>query len=275
VLKEGLAKLPEGVEKVYLRTDTQGYEASLLRFCAEGTQTGVGVIEFAIGVDVTPQFRNAVLEVAEEDWHELPPRVENKRPGPPQQWAEVCFVPNSLSTKKDGPEYRFIAIREPLVEQLTLPGVQDRQTELPFPTMIQRERTYKLFGLVTNRKLSGEEVIRWHRERCGKSEHAHAIMKHDLAGGTLPSGKFGENAAWWAVMILAFNLNALMRRQVLRDGFVSKRMKAIRYWVINIPARVHWHARQLWVTLSHGHPSLELLMDARNRIRELARLPAG
>ncbi|MFC1852457.1 hypothetical protein ACFL27_19845 [candidate division CSSED10-310 bacterium] len=38
---------------------------------------------------------------------------------------------------------------------------------------------------------SGDQVIAWNRERCGSSEKAHAIMKHDLAGGTLPSGKFG------------------------------------------------------------------------------------
>jgi len=33
-------------------------------------------------------------------------------------------------------------------------------------------------------------------------------MKTDLAGGRLPSGRFGANAAWWALMIPAHNLNA-------------------------------------------------------------------
>jgi hypothetical protein len=28
-------------------------------------------------------------------------------------------------------------------------------------------------------------------------------MKGDFAGGKLPSGDFGENAAWWWIMILA------------------------------------------------------------------------
>ncbi len=36
-------------------------------------------------------------------------------------------------------------------------------------------------------------------------------MKGDLAGGKLPSGDFGENAAWWMFMILAYNLNAAMK----------------------------------------------------------------
>src|SRR5271166_3241799 len=74
---------------------------------------------------------------------------------------------------------------------------------------------YKLFGVVTNRTLPGDALIRWQRERCGKSEEAHAVMKDDLAGGRLPSGLFGANAAWWAIMVLAHNLNAMMKRQVL------------------------------------------------------------
>ena len=46
----------------------------------------------------------------------------------------------------------------------------------------------KLFDVVTNRTLPGNELIRSQRGRCGKSEEAHAVMKDDLAGGRLPSG---------------------------------------------------------------------------------------
>jgi len=53
-------------------------------------------------------------------------------------------------------------------------------------------------------------VIWWLRERCGKSDEVHSVMKSDLAGGQLPSGLFGANAAWWALMILAHNLNTAM-----------------------------------------------------------------
>ena len=41
------------------------------------------------------------------------------------------------------------------------------------------------------------------------------LMKSDLAGGQLPSGLFGANAAWWTLMILALNLSAAMKRLVL------------------------------------------------------------
>ena len=156
-------------------------------------------------------------------------------------------MPDGAGRKKDGPSYRFLAIREPL-RQLEIEGMESDQAELPFPTITYTEsgpaRRFKLFGVVTNRDLPGDELIRWHRERCGKSEEAHAVMKEDLAGGQLPSKLFGANAAWWGAMILAFNLNTLMKRLVLGKDWVTKRMKAIRYWIINLPGRVVRHARQ-------------------------------
>ena len=267
VLKEALELLPSGVDRVYLRSDTAGYQHDLLRYCAEGRNTRFGVIEFSIGVDVTPAFKKAVSEVEEGDWCRLQREVSGNLVDTGQEYAEVCFVPNGLSSKKDGPEYRYIAIREPL-SQPDLPGL-DLQRELPFPTMDMRSQRYKVTGIVTNRALAGDELIHWHRQRCGKSEEVHAVMKKDLAGGTLPSGKFGVNAAWWGIMILALNLNSAMKRLVLGGDWVNKRFKAIRYWLINLPGRVVKHARGLVIRLVGGHPSNETLLRARARMRSL------
>ncbi len=91
--------------------------------------------------------------------------------------------------------------------------------------MLFNESRYQVFGVVTNRTLPGEGVIHWHRERCGKSEAAHGVMKSDLAGGRMPSGLFGANAAWGAIVVLAFNLNALMTHRVLPEGWANQRRK--------------------------------------------------
>ena len=67
--------------------------------------------------------------------------------------------------------------------------------ELPFPAMeLSIRGWYKVFGVVTNRDLAGDEVVRWSRQRCGKGEEVHGVVKSDLAGGRLPSGLFGANA---------------------------------------------------------------------------------
>lgn len=273
VLQEALGRLPTGVEKVLLRSDTAGYQKELLKYCAEGADQRFGVIEFAVGVDVTPEFKKAVAEVAEEEWQTLEREIAGGQASTEQQWAEVCFVPNWIGHSKQSPEYRFLAIREPL-RQAPLPGMEG-QLSLPFPTMELADRGWhKLFGVVTNRKLPGDELIRWYRQRCGKSEEAHGVMKEDLAAGKFPSGLFGANAAWWAIVVLAFNLNSAMKRLVLGEGWAAKRLKAVRFAFISLPGRVVRRARTLIIRLARGHPSYGLLVEARQRILALANGPS-
>ena len=190
-----------------------------------------------------------------------------------KEWAEVCFVPNAICHSKNDPVYRYLATRE-LMEQPELPGMEGT-VELPFPTLSMEKKRYKIFGIVTNRETEGNELINWLHERCGKSEEAHSIMKEDLAGGKLPSADFGENAAWWWIMILAFNLNSAMKQLALGGSWVAKRMKAIRFSLISLPGRVMNHARELVIRLAKDHPSLKVLLDARQQIMELGCAPSS
>lgn len=271
VLQETLEQLPAGVEKVLVRSDTAGYQQELLRYCAEGTSARFGVIEFAIGADVTESFRQAVAEVADDQWQ---PVVRTDTEGHPyptgQQWAEVCYVPNWAGHSKQAPDYRFVAVREPLRQQLMLPGCEEPVAEQDSVERPGGER-YKLRGIVTNRSQEGNELIQWYRQRCGKSEEIHAVMKEDLAGGQLPSGAFGENAAWWAIMILALNLNAAMKQLVLPASWRRKRFKALRFGLIHLAGQVRERSRQLEILLSPRQPALALLRQVRERIVRLAR----
>jgi hypothetical protein len=265
VLKEALDLLPVGVKKVYLRSDTAGYQHDLLRYCECEKHARFGRIEFAIGADVTKEFRKAVAEA--EEWK--PVMKEGKKTN--KEWAEVCFVPNAIGSSKNGPAYRYLATREPL-RQDVLPGYEG---QLPFPTMEMNTTRYKVFGIVTNRDLAGNELINWLHERCGKSEEAHSLMKEDLAGGKLPSSDFGENAAWWWIMILALNLNTAMKQLILKESWIAKRMKALRFSLINLPGRIVTGARQIVIRITQGHPSLIILLEARQRIMELGYASPG
>lgn len=289
VLREALALLPEGVERVFVRSDSAGYQTELLKYCAEGRHERFGVIEFAVSADVTPAFRNEAL-AQDVEWKPLPGKrlrpssedaLDEHVGETDQEYAEIAFVPNWIGNgSKEAPQYRFLAIREPL-RQLDLPHVIE-QPVLPFPTMTVADGSrYKLFGLVTNRlTMPGDDVIRWHRERCGNSEKAHAAMKDDLAGGTLPSANFGVNAAWWSIMLLAMNLNVIMKRLVLErvvagENWATRRIKAVRFHLIALPGHVTRHARQLIIRLSQGHPSNEMLVKVRQGILALAAVPSG
>jgi hypothetical protein len=270
VLEEALKSLPKGVSKVRMRSDTAGYQHDLLRYCDEEKNKRWGRIEFTVGCDVTPEFKKAVLEVAEEDWVGLKKRERSgELTESSRQWAEVCFVPNAIGRSKKGPEYRYLAIRERMQDQLMLPGMEEDEKGLPFQTMRKAGVRYKVFGIVSNMDWEGQELVEWHYKRCGRSEQAHSVMKEDLAGGTLPSGDFGENAAWWWIMVLAFNLNAALKGLVLGGQWVNKRMKAIRFHLINLPARVMERSRQLSLRLSAGDSAYGWLLQIRARIAGL------
>jgi hypothetical protein len=268
--EQTLDLLPPGVKIVFLRSDSAGYVEKLLRYCAEAKNKRFGVIEFAVGTDVTQEFKKAVSEVAKSEWFRLNRKVDGRLHETNQEYAEVCFVPSWVGESKKGPVYRYIAIREPFVEEKrTKKRKQTKESELPFQTMDINRVKYKVTGVVTNRDLPGDELIWWYRERCGKSEEAHSIMKRDLAGGQLPSALFGANAAWWQIMILSLNFQTAIQRLVLGGKWVSKRLKAIRAWLINVPGRILDRSRGLIVRLVGGHPSYEIFLKARRRMLSL------
>lgn len=268
VFKESLDALPPGVEKVRMRSDSAGYQHDLLRYCDSGENERFGRIEFAVSCDVTPQFKAAASQVSEEDWHPVLREEDGRLVETDREWAEVCFVPAGIGHSKKGLEYRYLATREALKQQ-ALPEMGD-QLSFPFQTLDFNETRYKIFGVATNMDWAGSELIVWHDQRAGRSEQAHSVMKSDLAGGRLPSGDFGENAAWWMFMILAFNLNAAMKLLALGDGWRRRRMKALRFHLIKLPGRVVSGSRRLKVRLAEGHPSFQLLLGARRNISALA-----
>lgn len=269
VLEEALSCLPAGVKKVRMRSDTAGYQWDLLRYCEEGHHPSFGRIEFVVGVDITDAFRQALVTTPDLVWKPLGDDSQ-------QEWAEVSYVPQDMSRTLKG-DYRFIAVREPVRQMDLFPDTQ----QLSFPTLESQDEAgrrllWKLTAVVTNRmEMDAVAVIHWYRERCGKSEEAHSIMKEDLAGGRMPSKRFGANAAWWLVMILAMNLHAAMKLLVLDDSWMTRRMKAVRLWLIAVPALVVRHARTLTLRLGAHAASGRLLIEARARIADLARGPAG
>lgn len=278
-LQRALAQLPEGVKHVRVRSDSAGYDWQLLRYLAEGKNERFGRIDFAVSADVTDELKDEVARLPGDAWKPLVRQLADQTIVTEQEWAEIEYVPNAAAATKEGPTYRFLVTREPL-RQLELPGVMDeRQVKLPFPTIELRDTQgrrapYKLHAVVTTiEDDAGDQIIWWLRERCGHSEEAHGVMKTDLAGGTLPSALFGANAAWWAIMHIAFNLNVTMKRQVLGAGWVERRMKAVRYHVIGIAGRLVRHGRRLVLRLEQG--AFRLLDGWRARIHALAGPPAG
>jgi hypothetical protein len=274
VFQEALKQLPWEIKTVLLRSDSAGYQEELLQYCAEGRDERFGVIEFAISARVSESFKQAVRQVPAEQWrriYQIDP--SGQRWETDQEWAEVCFVPKWAATSKKSPNYRYLAIREPYRVQTELPGIESTQLELPFQTVEINRSPYKLFGIVTNRTLEGNALIHWHRERCGDSEKVHHTEKSELAGGQFPSQLFGANAAWWQVMVMAFNLHQIMKQHGLPESLKTKGLKALRFQVIAVAGRVIHHGKGLFIKLSGGAAMAEKIYGIRERLAALVRAP--
>jgi hypothetical protein len=286
-LKRILASLPEGVKKVSFRSDSAGYQTELMKYCASGKDERFGVIDFGISCRVADEFKEAVKKVPESEWRLLR-REDNK--GFRQEWAEVAYAPSSLSSSKKAPEIRFFATREVFRQRVSgdkLREESSRQRELQLPmsqTIIDElesrdegvkrihltlmsDKIYKTFGVASNiMDKPGGEIIRWHRGRCGKSEQAHDILKNDFGGGHVPSYLFGVNAAWWNIAVLAMNVNSLLKRFFLPEGYENSRMKTLRNAFYTLAGKVVHHARRTVLKIWSGDNGAKLLMYALSRL---------
>jgi len=263
ILQEALNLLPSDVKHAYLRSDSAGYQEDLIRYCAEGKDPRFGVIPFAIAARVTSGIKKEAQSLDDKHWHPIYQEdADGTKIKTNQEWADICFVPEW--SVRSTASYRYLAIREAMKPSK---NKNDDELDLPFQTMKSDKVTYKLFSVVTNRDMDGSDLIQWHRKRCGKSEHVHSTQKEGLAGGQLPSNLFGANAAWWAIMVLSFNLNRLMQIVALPKYLKESKMKALRYHVIQLPGRVIHHARQVFVRVE-GH-CCELLQLIRGKIAKV------
>jgi hypothetical protein len=262
ILKEAMALLPSDVKHVHLRSDSAGYQEDLIRYCAEGSDLRFGAIPFAIAARVSAGIKTEAMSLNDTNWHPIYQEdADGNNIKTNQEWADICFVPDWAVKSKA--KYRYLAIREAMKPSKT----KDDELDLPFQTIKLDEVRYKLFAVVTNRDIDGSDLIQWHRKRCGKSEHVHSTQKEGLAGGQFPSNLFGSNAAWWAIMVLSFNLNRLMQIAALPKDLKESKMKALRFHVIQLPGRIIHHARHVYVRVE-GH-CCELLQLIRSKIAKV------
>src|SRR5439155_1865133 len=90
--------------------------------------------------------------------------------------------------KKDQQPLRYVGIR-----------LRKRQGEL-----FGDGTAVKHFAVVSNTwEGSARRLLEWHRQKAGTIEMVHDILKNDLAAGVLPCGRFGANAAWLRLAVLA------------------------------------------------------------------------
>jgi hypothetical protein len=255
-----------GLTDVWVRSDAAACQQELLATLATWTVDGRPCpVRFAIGLIKTEAFRAVVRQQPEAEWTP----VYDKHGRLLYEVTEVVFVSNRAALVKAEP-YRHIVVRRQ-VPQGMLPGLEVSQPgSAEEETMEMGGKAYKIFAVVSNiPEWTPQEIIVWYNGRCGQGEALNSVLKSDLAGGRLPSNKFGANAAWWAVVVLAHNLHALLACLALPGDLQHARFKRLRFHFINVPARLVQHARQCVVRYFHAG-ALALITTIRGALRALA-----
>ena len=245
VLAQAVANLPQGVTEVRLRADSALYETEVLRWCEDPQHP----VAYAISADLSEQLKAEIVRLPETAW-----QVDREEPDAIRAWAEVAYVPSDGDHRKDRPcVRRYLAVR-----------IQKRQGNL-----FADGSSVHYFAVVTNRPENGLAILQWHREKAGTVEHAHHVLKHELAAAALPSGKFGANAAWFRLNVLTYNLLTALKRLTLPGDLRTARPKRLRFLLFNTVGKVVAHARRTLLRLT-GVVQHALLVRARGKIARLA-----
>ena len=152
-----------------------------------------------------------------------------------REWAEVPYVPGRRCEQRDARPCRYLAIR----------------LRPPQGTLFGDGADVGHFAVVTNDwETAGDELVVWHRGKQGTIEHAHRLLKDELAAGVYPSAKHGADAAWLRLQVLTLDLLELLKAVALDADLRQARPKRLRFRVFTQFGRVVDHARATFVRVA-------------------------
>jgi hypothetical protein len=249
-LIRAFARLPAGVQHRRLRGDSALYGEEPLTWAAKEN------IEFVVTADMSEGLAERIKELPKTGWNVYKDIRDPQHMTEEREWAEVTFIPDWKRNRvPENKPFRYIAIR-----------VRPCQREL----FTEAECQWRHHTVVTNMDWDGGRLLRWHREKQGTVEHAHGVIKNELAGGVMPCGRFGSNAAWWRINVLTANLLELVKCLDSTKQLENARPKAIRFRLLNLGAELKHQARQWTMKLFKGLPQAPLLAALRQALADLA-----
>jgi hypothetical protein len=243
---EVLKALTVPVKQVFFRGDSALYEHLTMR-TIDRAKAG-----FAVSAEMSQELRAAIEKDSDYRWAPLGGR--DGGPGEAgRMWKEVAYVPGDPVAKKGERPFRYLAIRLP-----QKPVQLDLFEDPPRPEYV---------AVCTNREGPGDALIHWHREKCGTIEHVHDQMKHDVGARLFPSSKYGANAAWYRLAVLALNLHWAVSRLALPEARRTERLESLRFSLWNRAGRVIRHARRWMVLVSRlARDAAQTYVDARRAL---------
>src|SRR5208282_648103 len=219
--KLAFAALPGTITQRYFRGDSACHENELLDWlkASEREKEPGGRIGFAISAVMSEGLGKTIRQVKESDWKTF----GQEEDGTLRQWAEVPFVPGEKYESKESVPLRYVGLRLLKPQGVLFADGSDRH----------------FHAVITNQQTEGDRLLEWHREKAGTVEHTHDEVKNELGGGHMPSQRFGVNAAWFKLSLLAYNVVSAMKGLCLEGQERTARLKKFRLILIHVAGRMN------------------------------------
>jgi len=231
VTRRAFQALPEGMKELYFRGDSACDEDQLLTWLRDEKRKDgpQGFIGFAVSARMNAALHEEVVATPEAKW-----RIYQEDSVTIKECAEVDYVPEESPENRYREPLRYVALR-----------IRRKQGEL-----FADGSKVKHFAVVSNLwEWTPKKLLQWHREKAGSIEAAHDVIKNELAGGVMPCGRFGANAAWLRLAVLSYNLLTALKRLALPPELLTARPKRLRFLIFNTPGKLVHHARRTFLRL--------------------------
>ena len=200
-------------------------------------------VRFSITVRQHKGLRALIEAIPEEAWTPIPYWLDGGA-----DVAETVYTP--FADRKDARPVRLIVRRV-----RPTPGSQ-----LSFFT------THEYHAFITDRTADTLALEADHR-RHAEIENAIRDLKYGVGLNHLPSGRFGANAAWLAVQVIAHNVARWVGRIGLGEGIVTA--KTLRRRFLGLPGRLTRSGRRTTVHLPAAWPWADAFAMALTRLRAI------
>lgn len=236
-----LARMP-GDRRTLVRADAAYYSHAVV---SAARKAGADI---SVTVRMNPSIRHAIEQVADEVWTPIayPGATRDEDTGQLISRAEVAEIPYTAFTSKREQQVagRLVVRRIPELG----PNAIKAQ-----PTLFDMWRFHAFFTTATTDDLDTVAMDQTHR-RHAIIEQVNADLKAS-ALAHLPSGKYGANAAWLVLAVIALNLTRAAAVIADPAGRLRRAVtQTIRRTLINVPARIARSARKIRLHLPEHWP---------------------
>jgi hypothetical protein len=223
--------------RLTVRADSGFYSAKVVGSCRRAD------VRFSITVKLNKPIHKAIAQIPDEAWVPIPYFLDGA------DVAETTYRPFG----KKAPQVRLIVRRV-----RPTPGSQ-----------LALFVDYAYHGFITDRDGQTLELEADHR-RHAEVENAIRDLKYGVGLNHLPSGRFGANAAWLALNVMAHNLARWVSRLGLGEDLIATDTLRRRY--LRVPGRLTRSARKRTLHLPEHWPWADRFNLSLARLRGVVAL---